>query len=425
MKPRQTQKQRLAKHEVRLAARKGNVPVEENAQKEKKGGRGRGRGSKGLRVLGSKGVEVGGDNTSLGSAVVADAAGPVPSPPTETAGFTEGVEAVTLPEEDLEQVRYEIRHDLQKRLDVYLRDRLPDYSRSMLQKLIKAGHALVNTKVGKNSTLLRSGDVVEVTLPHAPPEEAKPEPIPLDIVYEDEGFIAVNKQAGLIVHPARGHWTGTLINALLWHAQETAGTLSTGSDPWRPGIIHRLDRDTTGLILVAKTDEAHWRLAGQFERRTIKKTYLAIVHGDLPLDADLIDAPLGVHPKVREKYAVRPDGRTAQTLYTVRERFDGFCLVELAPRTGRTHQLRVHMAHLGHPMVGDTAYGGQPISLREITGKQKDDPTPLLERQALHAFRLQFVHPLKFHRQVLEAPLPPDMVQVIDLLRKYRKVKAR
>lgn len=336
-----------------------------------------------------------------------------------------GGEAVMLPEEEVEQVRYEIRHDLQKRLDVYLRDRLPDYSRSMLQKLIKAGNALVNAKVGKNSTILRCGDVVEVTLPHAPPEEAQPEPIPLDIIYEDEGFLAVNKQAGLIVHPARGHWTGTLINALLWHAQETAGTLSTGSDPWRPGIIHRLDRDTTGLILIAKTDEAHWRLAGQFERRTIKKTYMAIVHGNPTLDADLIDAPLGVHPKFREKYAVRPDGRPAQTLYTVRERFDGFCLVELAPRTGRTHQLRVHMAHLGHPIIGDTTYGGQPISLREITGKQTDDPTPLLERQALHAFRLQFVHPLKFHRQVLEAPLPPDMVKMVELLRKYRKVKVR
>jgi 23S rRNA pseudouridine1911/1915/1917 synthase len=352
------------------------------------------------------------------------AAQPLPNDAPPLPSELEAVETATLPEEELEQVRYEIRHNLQKRLDLYLRDRLPDYSRNMLQKLIKAGHALVNGRPGKNSTLLHSGDVVEVTLPHAPPEEAQPEDIPLDIVYEDEGFLAVNKQAGLIVHPARGHWTGTLINALLWHARETAGTLSSGSDPWRPGIIHRLDRDTTGLIMVAKTDEAHWRLAGQFERRTIRKTYLAIVHGNPPLDSDLIDAPLAVHPKMREKYAVRPDiGKPAQTIYSVRERFDGFALVELAPRTGRTHQLRVHMAHIGHPMVGDTMYGGQPVSLRDLTGRSTDDPTSLIDRQALHAFRLQFVHPLKFHRMILEAPPHADMLHLLTMLRKHRKLK--
>ncbi|HEY4330179.1 MAG TPA: RluA family pseudouridine synthase, partial [Phycisphaerae bacterium] len=164
---------------------------------------------------------------------------------------------------------FEIQHDLQKRVDLYLRDRLPAYSRAMLQKMIKAGSVMVNGHVAKSSTLLRSGDVVRVTLPHVPPEEAVPEDIPLAIIYEDDDFIAINKQRDLIVHPARGHWTGTLVNALLFHAQKTHSTLSIGSDPWRPGIIHRLDRDTTGLILVAKTDEAHWRLAGQFERRTI------------------------------------------------------------------------------------------------------------------------------------------------------------
>ncbi len=148
------------------------------------------------------------------------------------------------------------------------------------------------------------------------------------------------------------------------------GTLvGLGSDPWRPGIIHRLDRDTTGLILIAKTDEAHWRLAGQFERRTIKKTYMAIVHGLVELESDLIDAPLAVNPKVREKYAVRPDGKPAQTVYTVKERFKigraGYTLLELAPKTGRTHQLRVHCAHLGHPIVGDTMYGGRQILLED------------------------------------------------------------
>ena len=169
-------------------------------------------------------------------------------------------------EEPLQHLTFDIRHDLQKRVDLYLRDRLPDYSRAMLQKLVKSGAVVVNGRAAKPSTVIRSGDQVEIKLPKAVPEESLPEDIPLDIVYEDEQFIAINKQAGLIVHPARGHWTGTLINALLHHAQQTQGTLSTGSDSWRPGIIHRLDRDTTGLILIAKTDEAHWRLAGQFER---------------------------------------------------------------------------------------------------------------------------------------------------------------
>jgi len=340
-------------------------------------------------------------------------------------------------EEPLQHLTFDIRHDLQKRVDLYLRDRLPDWSRAMLQKLVKSGTVMVNGRPAKSSTVIRAGDVVEITLPKAAPEEALPENIPLDVVYEDDQFIALNKQSGLIVHPARGHWTGTLINALLYHAQQTQGTLSAGSDPWRPGIIHRLDRDTTGLILIAKTDEAHWRLAGQFERRTIKKTYMALVHGHVELDADLIDAPLAVHPKIREKYAVRPEaGKPAQTVYTVRERFkigtgrgsDGasYTLLELAPRTGRTHQLRVHCAHIGHPIVGDSMYGGRQITLADVvkTRNTKHETrnvlesagAPLVARQALHAFRLQFVHPTKFHRMTLEAPLPADMANLIELL---------
>lgn len=336
------------------------------------------------------------------------------------------------PETRLQEVRFDIKHDLQKRVDLYLRDRLPDYSRAMLQKLVKQGAVLVNGRPAKSSTELRSGDAVHVTLPKLAPREAVPEEIPLDIIHEDEHFIAINKQSGLIVHPARGHWSGTLINALLFHAQKTHSTLSTGSDPWRPGIIHRLDRDTTGLILIAKTDEAHWRLAGQFERRTIKKTYMAIVHGVVELKSDLIDAPLAVHPKIREKYAVRPDiGRPAQTTYTVKERFKigraGYTLLELAPKTGRTHQLRVHCSHIGHPIVGDSMYGGRQITREDIVPKAQlareqhpgDPPANdvLITRQALHAARLQFVHPALFTRMILEAPLPADMVHIMDLLR--------
>ena len=318
-------------------------------------------------------------------------------------------------DEGLAPLAFNIRHDLNKRLDLYLRDRLPEHSRAMLQKLIKAGEVKVNGRVAKASTCLRSGDQVELRVPAVVDHAALPEDIPLDIVFEDEHFIAINKQADLLVHPARGHWTGTLINGLVNHAQKTAGTLSTGSDPWRPGIIHRLDRNTTGLLLIAKTDEAHWRLAGQFERRTIRKTYMAIVHGEPPLDSDLIDAPLGVDPQNREKYAVRTDiGRAAQTVYKVVERFGRFALLELSPKTGRTHQLRVHMSFIGHPIVGDKIYGGREISRHDVTGKAADSREPLITRQALHARRLQFVHPAHFQRMVLEAPLPGDMS---DLLR--------
>ncbi len=346
----------------------------------------------------------------------------------DTKAMRVAVEPVSADEEILEQMQFDIKHDLQKRVDLYLRDRLPDMSRAMLQKMVKAGGVMVNGRAAKSSTLLRAGDVVNVALPKVVPLESLPENIPLAIVHEDEQFIAVNKQAGLIVHPARGHWSGTLINALLWHAQETKGTLSVGSDPWRPGIIHRLDRDTTGLILIAKTDEAHWRLAGQFERRTIKKTYLALVHGEMELDSDLIDAPLAVHPKIRERYAVRTDiGKPAQTVYVVKERFRGYTLLELLPKTGRTHQLRVHCAHIGHPIVGDVAYGGKAITLRDIEGGRvkakttEDADEPLIERQALHAHRLQFVHPTLFTRMHLEAPMPADMHHIADLLRIHRR----
>ena len=340
---------------------------------------------------------------------------------------------------ELQEFTFEIRHDLQKRVDLYLRDRLRDYSRAMLQKLVKSGVVFVNGRPAKSSTELRSGDVVKVTLPRVAPAEALPENIPLEILFEDEHFIALNKQAGLIVHPARGHWSGTLINALLWHARETHSTLSTGSDPWRPGIIHRLDRDTTGLILIAKTDEAHWRLAGQFERRTIKKTYMAIVHGVVELESDMIDAPLAVHPRIRERYAVRHDiGKPAQTQYTVKERYRigraGYTLLELAPRTGRTHQLRVHCgAHRASDCGGFDLWGASDhaggcgrgcadarLKPRTMARNEKD-PGALIQRQALHAFRLQFVHPALFTRMILEAPLPPDMVRIMDLLRVHGK----
>ena len=340
----------------------------------------------------------------------------VPSPPAVHAA----PEDSELASDDSPQREFHIRHDLIKRLDLYLKDRLPHHSRASLQKLIKAGMARVNGRIARASTVLRAGDVVAVQMPPVSSHEALPEPIPLSIIHEDDHFIAINKQRGLIVHPARGNWSGTMINALLHHARVTAGTLSTGSDPWRPGIIHRLDRDTTGIILVAKTDEAHWRLAGQFERHTIRKTYLAIVHGCPTLDSDLIDAPIGMNPHDREKMAVRKDtGRPAQSVYTVVERFRDFSLVELSPKTGRTHQLRVHMAFIGHPIAGDVDYGGRVIRRADLGSPpvSPQDTAPIIDRQALHAYRLQFVHPVEYRRMTLEAPLPPDMTNFLTLLR--------
>jgi 23S rRNA pseudouridine1911/1915/1917 synthase len=257
----------------------------------------------------------------------------------------------------------------------------------------------------------------------APPEpvnELIPEPIPLDIVYEDEHFLALNKQANLMVHPARGRWSGTLVNGLVHYGSKWSGV----NGNWRPGILHRLDRNTTGIMLVAKSDEAHWRLARQFENRTIQKTYLAVVHGVPELLADVIDMPIGRDRYVREKQAARKienGGRPAVTRYEVQKIYASaglqpsrapvkFSLLKLTPKTGRTHQLRVHLSCIGLPIVGDTMYGGR---IFEAEGFR-------FERQALHAFEITFVHPGTLQTMTLQAPLPPDMRELMDRLGQTR-----
>jgi 23S rRNA pseudouridine1911/1915/1917 synthase len=233
-----------------------------------------------------------------------------------------------------------------------------------------------------------------------------PEPIPLDIIYEDEHFLALNKQAGLIVHPARGRWTGTLVNGLVFYGKKW----STCNGDWRPGILHRLDRNTTGIMLVAKSDEAHWRLARQFETRTIQKTYRAVIQGTPDLLADVIDLPIGKDKYMRERQAVRKEangGRPAVTKYEIEENFPPYTLVRLTPKTGRTHQLRVHMAALGHPMVGDDMYGGQPFVSGDFN----------FQRQALHAAEITFIHPGTLEPMTLVAPMPSDMTTLLHILR--------
>jgi 23S rRNA pseudouridine1911/1915/1917 synthase len=278
----------------------------------------------------------------------------------------------------------------ERRLDKYLHGRFRNLSRHFLQDAIRAGAVKVNGKPAKPSFRLSHGDIIELVIPEPPSKEIEPEDIPLDVLYEDDDLIVLNKPADLIVHPARGNTRGTLVNALAHYSSR----LSSGLGEFRPGIVHRLDRDTTGVMVVTKHDGAQWRIAKQFETRQVSKTYLAIVHGVPELHADRINAPLGVHPTIREKYAIRPEiGKEAITFYEVVEAFRGFSLLKLEPHTGRTHQIRVHLSYLKHPIVADDMY----------------------------AWTLEFNHPTTEQRVKFEAPLPADMQTLLDLLRQYRK----
>ncbi|MFA7485153.1 MAG: RluA family pseudouridine synthase [Phycisphaerae bacterium] len=244
------------------------------------------------------------------------------------------------------------------RLDKYLHGRFSNYSRAMIQKQIDAGHVKVNGQIAKASHKLAAGDTIEVILPELPSKEIMPEDIPLDVIHEDNDLIVLNKQADMIVHPARGNTHGTLVNALAFYSDE----LSSGLGEFRPGVVHRLDKNTTGVMIITKNDVAQWKVAKQFEHRQVKKEYLAIVQGTPELSADRISAPLGVHPKVREKYAIRPvAGKEAVTFYQVLEEFKGYSLVKCMPKTGRTHQIRVHLSYIKHPIVGDDMYGGKIV----------------------------------------------------------------
>jgi len=350
-------------------------------------------------------------------------------------------------------VRFVLARDLNKRLDKYLVDRVPFLSRTSIQRLVREEAVTVNGRIPKPSTNLRKGDEIIAILPPPPSTEIPAEDIPLDVLYEDDHLIVINKQDDIITHPARGNRTGTIINGLAWHFQHrSTGALSTvGEEFARPGVVHRLDRHTTGVMVFAKTETAHWRLAHQFEHRRTEKRYLAVVHGRLEPYADVIDVPLGKHMTVREKYAVRWDetGKPSVTIYRVREVYDKFTLVELELKTGRTHQIRVHLSHLGYPIAGDDMYGGSHVTksdilipppsrregvrgwvrTEEIMESRSALPSPLpereggailLTRQALHSTLLGFVHPIDNRPMEFQAPLPPDMRDFILLLREHQ-----
>ena len=291
------------------------------------------------------------------------------------------------------------------RLDRWLTEQHPELSRARLQTLIEAGHVRVDGRVFKASHKLRGGETVEVEIPPPAPEELVPEPSVLPLVYEDEHVLVLDKPVGLVVHPGAGHARGTLAAAVLAHAPGIAGV----GGPRRPGIVHRLDKDTSGLLVVAKSKAAYDSLVEQLASRSVSRRYWALVHGRVTHAAGVIDKPIGRHPHDRVKMAVRPAGRgkRAVTRYRVLERFAHFTLLEVSLETGRTHQIRVHLADLGHPVAGDAVYGGK-----------RRPPLPVaFEGHALHAVALSFAHPLTGRRMEFTAPLPLRMDRLLSHLR--------
>ncbi|MBI3837476.1 MAG: RluA family pseudouridine synthase [Planctomycetia bacterium] len=307
------------------------------------------------------------------------------------------------------------------RLDWFLAQRFPSYSRVLLRKVINAAGVKVDGERVKAAYRLHPGERVTIVLPELAREGPQPENIPLDILYEDAEIAVINKPPGMVVHPAKGHWAGTLTAALQFHFDQ----LSSAGGPTRPGIVHRLDRDTSGVMVVAKTDQVHMRLADQFENRTVEKEYFAVTAGVPSRDRDVIDLPVGAHPQHREKMAIRRDhstSREAQSFYEVVERFDGFSSLKVLPKTGRTHQIRLHLASIGCAVLCDRLYGGRAVITRGEISRDPFDTRVLLDRQALHARRLKIRHPASSQPMEFIAPLPADIEAVLTALGEFRRI---
>ena len=289
-----------------------------------------------------------------------------------------------------------------QRLDAFLASSLDGLTRSQATRLIESGEVAVNGRAVGKSYKLAGGEDIAVTLPEPEPVEAVPQDIPLDVVYEDADVIVVNKPSGMVVHPAPGHPDGTLVNALLYHC---AGTLSGVGGALRPGIVHRIDRDTSGLIIAAKNDAAHQYLSAQLADHTLARTYECIVVGKLREDRGTVDAPIARHPTDRKRMAVVAGGREAVTHWEVIARYPGYTHVRCRLETGRTHQIRVHMAYIGHPILGDTVYGAK----KEVPG---------LTGQCLHAVGLRFLHPRTHEVVELSCPLPDEFTRMLQKIRR-------
>jgi 23S rRNA pseudouridine1911/1915/1917 synthase len=302
--------------------------------------------------------------------------------------------------------------DLGRRLDQFLSEASLNLSRSQAKKLIEEKTILLNQQPTKPSAHLKMGDIVSGILSKPEPLTLTPEPLPLTILYEDHSMIVIDKPSGMVVHPAYGNSSGTLVNALLYHCKDLAGI----NGVIRPGIVHRLDKDTSGVMVVAKNDQAYYELTKQFRHRTVEKVYLAIAYGQFSKEEGLIDSAIGRHPSQRKRMSTRTKrGRTAITRWKVIERLNGFTLLEIFPQTGRTHQIRVHLSSIGHPILGDPIYGrkGRPGAINDPVLKEY---IRRMNRQALHALRLAINHPQTGVRVEFVSPIPQDMKEVLECL---------
>lgn len=311
-------------------------------------------------------------------------------------------------------------HNDNTRLDIYITQFIQNATRNKVQDAIKQGYVLVNKKPSKSSYRMMPGDIIDITLPKPPPPEAEPENLPLDIIYEDDDLLIINKKAGMVVHPAFGNWSGTLVNGLLYHIDELSD-LNQDEEVIRPGIVHRLDKLTSGLLVVAKNDTAHAHLAEQFANHTIERNYYALVWG-LPDKTGTIIADLGRSPKDRKKMSVMPqgEGKHAVTHFELIEPFHHLALLNVHLETGRTHQIRVHLAHIGHPVFGDHDYGGDTIRYGYSNGKRRKKIEELIKklgRQCLHAKTLGFIHPQSGVFVRFNSDLPDDFATVLNYFR--------
>ena len=315
----------------------------------------------------------------------------------------------------MSEYRFEVtQEDVGSRLDLFLSRMSLELSRNQVQRLIDNNCILVNDKPQKSSYKLRLKDQIQVFVPPPPPVQLQPEPLSLDVVFEDDHLIAVNKPPGLVVHPATSHRTSTLVHGLLYHCDHLADL----GGPLRPGIVHRLDKDTSGIIVVAKDDSTYRHLSKQFKRKLVYKEYSALVYGRLPHSAGQFTDPIRRHPKNRKKMGIMAGGREAFTFWWLELLFGEVSLVKVVIKTGRTHQIRVHFAHAHHPVVGDATYGGKK-RVKAVQNHLLRARLSKIKRQMLHARRLSLVHPVTGETLDWSAPLPEDMSELLEFLRKY------